>query len=72
MVYLTCASDQQLKTVRLYDMKLTIGNIFLIHPVFVTENKTQAILDIDAIKAFGLLSPLTNSFSFEKPVFSTL
>ena len=66
MVNLTCASDQQLKTVGLYDMKLTIGNRTIVHPVYVTENKTQAILGIDAIKAFGLLySPSKNSFSFE-------
>ena len=69
MVNLTCASDQQLKTVGLYDMKLTIGNRTIIHPVYVTENKTQAILGIDAIKAFGLnYSPSKHSFSFENSV----
>ncbi len=69
MVNLTCASDQQLKTVGLYDMKLTIRNRSIIHPVFVTENKTQAILGINAIKAFGLLySPSKNSISFENSV----
>ncbi len=69
MVNLTCASDQQLKTVGLYDMKLTIGHRSIIHPVFVTENKTQAILGINAIKAFGLLySPSKNSFSFQNSV----
>jgi hypothetical protein len=69
MVNLTCASDQQLKTVGLYDMKLTIGNRTIIHPVYVTENKTQAILGIDAIKAFGLTySPSKHSFSFENSV----
>jgi hypothetical protein len=69
MVNLTCASDQQLKTVGLYDMKLTVGNRTIIHPVYVTENKTQAILGIHAIKAFGLLySPSKHSFSFENSV----
>jgi hypothetical protein len=69
MVNLTCASDQQLKTVGLYDMKLTVGNKTIIHPVYVTENKTQAILGIHAIKAFGLLySPSKHSFSFENSV----
>ncbi len=69
MVNLTFASDQQLKTLGLYDMKLTIGYRSIIHPVFVTENKTQAILGINAIKAFGLLySPSKNSFSFENSV----
>ncbi len=64
MVNLTCASDQQLN-----GLKLTIGNKNIIHPVYVTENKTQAILGIDAIKAFGLLySPPKNSFSFENSV----
>ncbi len=50
-------------------MKLTIGNRTIIHPVYVTENKTQAILGIDAIKAFGLnYSPSKHSFSFENSV----
>jgi len=67
LVNLTCASDQQLKTVGLYDLKLTIGSRSLVLPVYVTENKNAAILGIDAIKAFGLLySPTKNSFSFEK------
>ncbi len=69
MVNLTCASDHQLKTVGLYDMKLTKGNRSIIQPVFITESKTQAILGINAIKAFGLLySPSKNSFSFENSV----
>ncbi len=55
MVNLTSASDQQLKTVGLYNIKLTIGSRSNIHPFYVTENKTPAILGIDAIKAFGLL-----------------
>ncbi len=64
---LTSASDQQLKTVGLYDLKLTIGSKSIIHPVYVTKNKTPAILGIDAIKAFGLLySPLKHCFTFEK------
>ncbi len=69
MVNLTCASDKQLKTVGLYDMKLTVRNKTIIHPAYVTENKTQAILGIDAIKAFGLFySPSKHSFSFENSV----
>ena len=67
MVNLTSASDQQLRTVELYDLKLTIGSKSITHPVYVTENKTPAILGIDAIKAFGLLySPLKHCFTFEK------
>jgi hypothetical protein len=72
MVNLTSASDQQLKTVGLYNLKLTIGSRSIIHPVYVTENKTLAILGIDAIKAFGLLySPLKYCFTFEKNVLSS-
>ncbi len=72
MVNLTSASDQQLKTVGLYNLKLTIGSRSIIHPVYVTENKTPAILGIDAIKAFGLLySPLKHCFTFEKNVLSS-
>jgi hypothetical protein len=67
MVNLTSASDQQLKTVGLYHLKLTIGSQSILHPVYVTENKTPAILGIDAIKAFGLLySPLKHCFTFKK------
>ncbi len=73
MVNLTSASDQQLKTVGLYNLKLTIGSPSIIYPVYVTENKTPAILGIDAIKAFGLLySPLKHCFTFKKEnVFSS-
>jgi hypothetical protein len=55
MVNLISASDQQLKTVGLYNLKLTIGYKSIIHPAYVTENKTSAILGTDAIKGFGLL-----------------
>jgi hypothetical protein len=66
MVNLTSACDQQLSTIGLYDLKLTIGSKSIIHPGYVTENKTPAILGIDAIKAFGLLySPSKNCFTFE-------
>jgi hypothetical protein len=66
MVNLTSACDQQLSTIGLYDLKLTIGSKSIIHPVYVTENKTPAILGIDTIKAFGLLHSLSkNCFTFE-------
>jgi hypothetical protein len=67
MVNLTLASNQQLKTVGLYNLKLVIGSRSIIHPVYVTENKTPTILGIDAIKAFGLLySPSKHYFTFKK------
>ncbi len=49
MVNLTSASDQQLKTVGLYNLELTIGSRSIIHPVYITKNKTPAILGTDAI-----------------------
>ncbi len=67
MVNLTLASNQQLKTVGLYNLKLTIGSRSIIHSVYVTENKTPTILEIDAIKAFGLLySPSKHYFTLKK------
>jgi hypothetical protein len=66
MVNLTSECDEQLSTIGLCDLKLTIGSKSIIHPVYITENKTPAILGIDTIKAFGLLySHSKNCFTFE-------
>ena len=67
-VNLTCASDQLLKTVGKFDLRLTVLGKSIVHPVYVVENfSSQGILGIDAIRALNLqYSPTKHSFSFEK------